>query len=70
MARVSQGPRRATTWAAEHNPRPTPRIVRLGRAANDNVRPLGRTVQMLLVIFVAAATLLAAVYLRSISSIL
>ena len=36
MARSSRGPRQATTWAAEQNSRPLPRIVRLGRPANDN----------------------------------
>ena len=41
MARSSRGPRQATTWAAEQNPRPLPRIVRLGRPANDNARRLG-----------------------------
>jgi hypothetical protein len=41
MARSSRGPRQATTWAAEQNPRPLPRIVRLGRPANDNFRRLG-----------------------------
>ncbi len=41
MARSSRGPRQATTWAAEQNPRSLPRIVRLGRPANDNVRPYG-----------------------------
>ena len=41
MARSSRGPRQATTWAAEQNSRPLPRIVRLGRPANDNLRQLG-----------------------------
>lgn len=38
MAKSSYGPRRATTWAATENQRPMPRIVRLGRPANDNYR--------------------------------
>ena len=46
MARSSQGPRRATTWAAEQSPRPLPRIVRLGRPANDNDRPYGRLTRL------------------------
>ena len=54
MARSSFGPRRATTWAAEQNLRPLPRIVRLGRPANDNVRHLGRTARALFVAFAAA----------------
>ena len=39
MTRSSFGPRRATTWAVTQNSRPMPRVVRLGRAANDNARP-------------------------------
>lgn len=46
MARSSRGPRRATTWAAEQSPRPLPRIVRLGRPANDNDRPYGRLTRL------------------------
>jgi len=41
MARSSFGPRRATTWAATEKQRPMPRIVRLGRPANDNFRQPG-----------------------------
>jgi len=55
MARPSFGPRRATTWPAEHHPRPAPRIVRLGRPANDNTRPLGRRFGLGAVIGVIAA---------------
>jgi hypothetical protein len=53
MARSSHGPRQATTWAAEHNPRPLPRIVRLGRPANDNDRGF-RPTRIMAAIFVAA----------------
>lgn len=38
MARSSHGPRPATTWAVAQNPKPMPRVVRLGRPANDNFR--------------------------------
>lgn len=36
MARSSFGPNRAATWAVTQNPKPRPRVVRLGRPANDN----------------------------------
>lgn len=61
MARSSRGPRQATTWAAEQNPRPLPRIVRLGRPANDNVRRLG-PLTLALYTFAAAVVLLALVH--------
>ncbi|MCA0248965.1 MAG: hypothetical protein LCH93_20330 [Proteobacteria bacterium] len=41
MARSSFGPRRATTWTASEHQKPMPRIVRLGRPANDNFRQPG-----------------------------
>ena len=59
MAISSRGPRRATTWAAEHNPRPLPRLVRLGRPANDNSRRIGATTRKLIVIFSAVTAVLA-----------
>jgi hypothetical protein len=62
MARSSHGPRRATTWAAEHNPRPLPRIVRLGRPANDNERQFGFTTRALAALFAAALVVLALVH--------
>lgn len=65
MARSSYGPRRATTWATEQKPRPVPRIVRLGRPANDNDRgfaPLAAKV--LTVLAIAALAALAALSLR------
>ena len=61
MARSSRGPRQATTWAAEQNPRPLPRIVRLGRPANDNHRRHG--VLTRLFVFGLATTLLGFVLL-------
>jgi hypothetical protein len=39
-----------------------PRIVRLGRPANDNFRRLGPTAQKLIVIFSAVAAVLALVH--------
>ena len=62
MARSSRGPRQATTWAAEQNPRPLPRIVRLGRPANDNARQFGPLTRMLAAIFAATVAVLALVH--------
>lgn len=62
MTRSSQGPRQATTWAAEQNPRPLPRIVRLGRPANDNVRQFGGATRALFSIFAAAVAMLALIH--------
>jgi len=58
MARSSRG-RQATTWAAEQNSRPLPRIVRLGRPANDNVRQLGPLALALYGTFAAAVVVFA-----------
>ena len=42
MARSSFGPRRGeTSWAATQTPKAQPRIVRVGRPANDNYRRPG-----------------------------
>ena len=38
MLGSSHGSRRTASWATAQNPRTTPRVVRLGRAANDNAR--------------------------------
>jgi hypothetical protein len=62
MARSSRGPRQATTWAAEQNRRPPPRIVRLGRPANDNVRHVGPLTLALYGTFAVAAVLFALVH--------
>jgi hypothetical protein len=56
MARSSHGSRQATTWAVAQNPKPLPRVVRLGRAANDNARQTGLWVRFLVI---AVATALA-----------
>jgi hypothetical protein len=62
MARSSRGPRPATTWAAEQNSRPRPRIVRLGRPANDNVRQFGPLTLALYGTFAAVVVVLAMVH--------
>ena len=62
MVRSSRGPRQATTWAAEQNSRPLPRIVRLGRPANDNVRRLGPLTFALYGTFAAVIVVLAMVH--------
>ena len=62
MARSSRGPRQATTWAAEQNPRPLPRIVRLGRPANDNFRQFGALTLALYGTFAAVVVVLAMVH--------
>ena len=59
MVRSSRGPSRATTWAAEQSPRPLPRIVRLGRPANDNDRPYGRLTRLVVAGAAALASLVA-----------
>ena len=38
MARSSHGSHRTLPWAVTQRARPMPRVVRLGRAANDNTR--------------------------------
>ena len=62
MARSSHGPRQATTWAAEHNQRPLPRIVRLGRPANDNDSRFGPATRALSALFAAVVLTLALVH--------
>ena len=61
MARSSHGSRPATTWAVAHTMSPRPRVVRLGRAANDNFRR--PTLQArLLVVSLATALVMMALY--------
>ena len=55
MPRSSHGSSRATTWAVAQAPKPLPRIVRLGRAANDNGRDTGVIVRLALIALAAAA---------------
>jgi hypothetical protein len=60
MARSSHGPRPATTWAVAQKPRPLPRVVRLGRPANDNFRKPGLLVRLSVVGLAGALAALAA----------
>ncbi len=61
MARSSHGSRRATTWAVTQRPAPRPRVVRLGRAANDNARRPSLAARLLVVV-IATALVLVAMY--------
>ncbi len=59
MARSSSyGSRRAATWAVERKPRPMPRVVRLGRPANDNLRQTSTAARLLVVVVATALTML------------
>ncbi len=58
MAR-SYGSRRASTWAVAQKPRPMPRIVRLGRPANDNARNSRRWLRALAVALATAVVMVA-----------
>jgi hypothetical protein len=60
MARSSHGSRRALPWAVAQRPRPMPRVVRLGRAANDNTRLRNRWTRLIVIGAAAAAVVLAA----------
>ena len=79
----SRGSHRTTTWAVDQKPRSLPRVVRLGRAANDNTRQTGINTRLFIVVAVTTlvmvrcvllaadlAAVLDAVYFRSINSIL
>ena len=59
MARSSHGPRLANTWAVAQKPRPMPRVVRLGRPANDNFRRPGWMVRMFVVALAATVAVVA-----------
>jgi hypothetical protein len=54
----SHGSRRTTTWAVERKPRPMPRVVRLGRPANDNFRQTSMIARLLVVALATALTML------------
>src|SRR5262249_15159763 len=58
VARASHGSRRATPWAVERKPRPMPRVVRLGRPANDNARLSSITMRVCVVALATALTVL------------
>ena len=56
----SRGSRRSTAWAVDQKARSMPRVVRLGRAANDNVRQSGVSARLVLVAAVTALLVFAA----------
>ncbi len=61
MARSSFGPRQGeTSWAATQTPRAQPRIVRVGRPANDNFRRRGLRMWILVAGIAGAALALVA----------
>lgn len=65
MARsFSSGSRRTTTWAVDQKPRSMPRVVRLGRAANDNIRQTGLNVRLLAIVVATTLVMLALYYWR------
>jgi len=60
MARsFSRGSRRTTTWAVDQKPRSMPRVVRLGRAANDNMRQTGLHIRLFAIVAATALVMLA-----------
>jgi hypothetical protein len=54
----SRGSRRATTWAIAQKPRPMPRIVRLGRPANDNSRRTNAAVRAIAIVLATALVMI------------
>jgi len=61
VARSPHGSRRTLPWAAAQSARPVPRIVRLGRAANDNARvPAERARVIVVCVMLALAAYAAA----------
>ena len=61
MAKSSFGPNRAATWTVTQKPKPMPRIVRLGRPANDNYSRHGISWMLRMLGIAAAALALVAV---------
>lgn len=60
MARPSSyGSRRTTTWTVDRKPRSMPRVVRLGRAANDNLRTPNTKLGLAVIALMTAFALLA-----------
>jgi len=55
VARSTYGSRRALPWAVAQKPKPMPRVVRLGRAANDNARLSGMRAKLAVIGLAAAA---------------
>ena len=65
MARsFSSGSRRTTTWAVDQKPRSMPRVVRLGRAANDNIRLPGFSIRLFGVVLATTLAMMALYYSR------
>ncbi len=60
----SRGSRRTTTWAVDQKPRSMPRVVRLGRAANDNARQTGLNTRLLAVVAVTTLVMFAVYWWR------
>lgn len=60
MARSSHDSPRTLPWAVTQRARPMPRVVRLGRAANDNARLPGWRTRLIVIGVAAAAAALAA----------
>jgi hypothetical protein len=59
MARASSfGSRRTTTWAVDQKPRSIPRVVRLGRAANDNMRQPDIRLRLVVVLLATSLVML------------
>lgn len=61
MARSSHGSRRSLPWTVAQKARPLPRVVRLGRAANDNSRRPNVPARTLAVCLVIALAVFAVV---------
>ena len=61
MARSSRGPRLTSVGSAPPSQAPEPRVVRLGRPANDNVRHFGPLTLALYGTFAAVIAVLALV---------
>ena len=60
MARSSHGSHRTLPWAVTQRARPMPRVVRLGRAANDNARRPAWRARLILIVTAATVAVLAA----------
>ena len=60
MARSSHDSPRTLPWAVTQRARPMPRVVRLGRAANDNARLPAWRARLIVIGVAAAAVALAA----------
>jgi hypothetical protein len=59
MARSSRSSKQITAWAVAQKPRPMPRVVRLGRAANDNGRQPGLQARLFVVALATALAMVA-----------